>query len=566
MKSRVLSAYRVIDRRIDPELLAIMLLPISLLILDSRWAYSPLGFIDGWVYNAYFRDLPQILKDFPLLYYGTRLPWIIPGYVIYHFFPPLIANGVLHLLVYTVNTVSLYLIVRMVFNRRIAFVAALLMGSYSYFLTSIGWDYIDAVLLAYFLLALLCLTWSARSGYLGIGLAGIACAACIYTNLYAVLLVPPLVVYFFFQRDRRHNLMLSGLVFGLGMAVLTVILGLVNMVMGGEFLFFMPSVVVAGDASKVILSDPVLYWMIHASWLAFPLTGLITSIIFLLRRKVWLAARENRCIVLFPALLIFACCLFLSNLVIGRPVPFEFPYYTSLLIPLVFLAFSAQLFIYTQDATDSAWWGIAIAAAVILVLPYGLNALGDQGFPYWKIIPILPGLLCCLGAFIVFTRDASITTKMVFFFALVSLANFTIYPDRLLPFTTHNTVDGFNAVDISFAAMKNVDAHNGLYIWYRFNDPLRPVYVSAAIMPIMIADGRVSDNFPELTSQRLGFYKPLRAGNKMAIFSTDPDALVKARTTLIQNGLDARLIRVVSIHEGTIQFTITLVELTTLLL
>ena len=44
--------------------------------------YNPFGTIDPWLYTALWTNFDQIYDAFPGTYYVSRVPWIVPGYVL----------------------------------------------------------------------------------------------------------------------------------------------------------------------------------------------------------------------------------------------------------------------------------------------------------------------------------------------------------------------------------------------------------------------------------------------------------------------------------------------------
>jgi hypothetical protein len=50
------------------------------------WTKAPLynhfGTIDPWLYTALWTNFDQIYDSFPRTYYISRVPWIVPGYVL----------------------------------------------------------------------------------------------------------------------------------------------------------------------------------------------------------------------------------------------------------------------------------------------------------------------------------------------------------------------------------------------------------------------------------------------------------------------------------------------------
>jgi hypothetical protein len=95
------------------------------------WVYSQSDYIDAWVYHGFFRHLETYAGGmFPRTYYGSRLGWIVPGYVAYHLFSPRIATVVLHLTFYSVAVSSVYLIARRISNASSALFCAVAFGLY----------------------------------------------------------------------------------------------------------------------------------------------------------------------------------------------------------------------------------------------------------------------------------------------------------------------------------------------------------------------------------------------------------------------------------------------------
>src|SRR5246127_2027628 len=119
----------------DSGVLLIAALPWAILRFDSSWLFaystSSFGFIDPFIYFGYFLDLTQHLRTFKGAYFSTRLTWTVPGAIVYHVFSPLHAAYVLHLALFYLATLSLYVILQITVSRRAALVAAILMGCHS---------------------------------------------------------------------------------------------------------------------------------------------------------------------------------------------------------------------------------------------------------------------------------------------------------------------------------------------------------------------------------------------------------------------------------------------------
>src|SRR4029078_11350183 len=98
-------------------------IPIAMSIVNSDWLYTSIGFIDPWVNVGYFLHYSD--PEFGAGYYkGARLSWIIPGFIAYHVFQPVVANYVLHMGCLILSVLFLYLTVARLFGKAIAFAIA----------------------------------------------------------------------------------------------------------------------------------------------------------------------------------------------------------------------------------------------------------------------------------------------------------------------------------------------------------------------------------------------------------------------------------------------------------
>src|SRR5579872_5636379 len=109
------------NERIVPYVIAVILLPLLVLWRQDNALYSPLRHTDPWFYLGYFRNLVNFKRDlFPGFYYGSRLAWILPGYLVHSLFSPVIANWIMHLAVQSVATLSFFSILSMTAGLRSA--------------------------------------------------------------------------------------------------------------------------------------------------------------------------------------------------------------------------------------------------------------------------------------------------------------------------------------------------------------------------------------------------------------------------------------------------------------
>src|ERR1035437_6603962 len=172
---------------------AILLLPLVTVWRHDDPLFSPLWYSDTWFYLGYFRDLVSFKRDlFPGFYYGSRLSWILPGYLAHRILPPLFANAVLHLGVHTVATLSLFRILRSTAGVRAAFLTAVLFSAYPWYWCATGWDYPSGPGIAYLLLGMACLTAAAEmpSRRWPLTLAGMSLAGAVISQLFLAAFLP----------------------------------------------------------------------------------------------------------------------------------------------------------------------------------------------------------------------------------------------------------------------------------------------------------------------------------------------------------------------------------------
>lgn len=328
----------------------LIVMPLIMALFSREWLYTEIGYLDPW-YNVgfflFYHD-PTFLADH---YKLQRLPWILPGWLLYHVFGPLIGNFVLHVGVLVVSTVFVYLTLARLVARQSAFLVAAFLTVYIPFHGAGGWDYQAAGSAAYYAVTLYLIVRAAQAEdpRNHVVAAGVAYAAALFTTIQLVNLLPALVALYFVAgaQSRTRSGLRTVLVYGLlGFVGLTVALCVVNMAVGRGPLFFWPLL-------KIVLervADPTGQkpWLLPWSAFFVPPSGFINLV--------------------FPAVTLMASLLrLLSSLAGSRRLG---PVRTWLLGQYVFLGL---LWILWQQLGHTALWpGIF---AHILIIPAFL-ALG----------------------------------------------------------------------------------------------------------------------------------------------------------------------------------------------
>jgi len=561
-------------RRIDLALLPILALPLVILKLDDSWlfAYSEQGFIDPWVYFGYFLDLPRHLQTFRGGYFAGRLPWIVPGFLAYRFFPPARAAYGLHVVFYWVAVVSLYLILKNTVSRRAALLTALLMGCHSYFLWAIGWDYVDGAAITYVLSTLCVLTYAAKAERprRWLLLSGAVFGAAIYCQFFLITFAPLFALYYHFAKgEYGRNPLASGIrAFAQGFLALTLVFVVVNLVFKAAPLFFI--VPALSRAAKFVgfgnrWLDPSYKWVASATWLLFPALVLLGAFLFV----NWRPPRPTRhggFRLFWQLYFMLSALIMLLWQVLGQPV-LQLPFYTSLLIPGMFLALGAQFAAILEGFSRRQFAVLCGGAAIILLLPFVVPlqsrfiaaaqqhrwlwpaVLGTAGVAlivrrvrYTRAIAVL--LLCAAGA----ALSATTGTRT------------WAHPGKVDDPTLRK--QAFLAIVDSVRAVQEIDPTDHLFFWYDLQARLGPLHRSVA-SSFMWSHRLVSERFPLLGAQaETSDLKPKvpLPHTRIAILTLDEDALRKAEQSLRQVGLTARFIGQRGIREGPISWNMILIE------
>ena len=357
-------------------LAAVLLLPLLVLWRQDNTLFTGSGYIDPWVYFGFFRNLIEFKRNlFPGSSYGSRLAWILPGAAVHTLFSPVAANCILHLGVFTVATVSLFLTLKWVAGPRRAFLAAMLFSVNPSLWCATGWDYPNGAAIAYCLLTMALLTWAALAPARRWALlaAGMALAALVYVDLYWVALAPLLPLYYTGLTRAWHrtpivrSFVALCLWFGAGCVTTTVALGAVNYLLDGHFFFYAPSVLefLHRAGSRAPWSQGLWVNNAPAPWLWFAILAAATSLVVLASRLLTRASRGNAAPLLFSAQFLCALVWMTFCQVRGNPM-LGVSYRASDLLPFAFLAIGAWFWPGVEAGRPRTYLAICCTAALAL--------------------------------------------------------------------------------------------------------------------------------------------------------------------------------------------------------
>jgi hypothetical protein len=462
----------------DPFLWVIACLPALVVSYDSNAIYTKPGTIDPWVYYGFFRHLVTFKRDwFPATYYGSRLSWILPGYLLNQLFSPVVANGLLHLSVYYTAVFSFFFLLKNAVDRRTALIGTLLFGFYPYFWAAAGWDYADGAGIAGFLLTMLLLTHGAkdsrRYGYLAA--AGAAYAAVIYSNLAWGMFSPLLFLHYAVANRIGRGAKLTQTVkeviigAGAGFALVTIVLCLVNHHLDGTYWFYAPSVGFAAHSTGANNQwrKPLSSWIGGATWLALPAAVLMITVGFAVLQRRTFFKRSNFVSVLFVLQFWLAAAILLLMDVRGNSL-LGTTYYASYLIPFTFLAIGAQC-IRVPKLTDARFIGVVGLALVVLDFHWwGLAPRVWSGMHLTVFLPFWCGLFVISLLAIRFGRTIGVlglltSAGILYSYVYVAFRGFGVGDTR------NQSVEIFKRIDNGMGAVEKAwqsRPFTALRFWY----------------------------------------------------------------------------------------------------
>lgn len=423
-------------------------LPLILTLALPDWMYSQIDYIDAWVYHGFFRHMETYSATmFPGTYYGSRLGWIVPGFVSYHLFQPVIANIVLHVVFYGIAVGSLYAIVRRVAGASNALFTACAFGLYLPAVRSLGSDYVDGAVITYALLAAAVGSRGVERQQLGLTFAsGMATGAMMHSNIGAAFMLPSIVIWLVpSQRElwRSTSLRRHAATWTLGIVACTILLSIVSLAAGGRWDFFLQSV---RWMQEIGLQNPWdvtgMSWVGLSPWVFLPAATLVASVIVLARATEWRVEQLRAFGAVAVLALVFAAWDFL-----GPGALLYYPSYASWLIPWTFVVIGGVLVpIITSARKDSAALLITI---VILAM--------SLSWPHYTRLPWtgLASLVFVIAAVsIAGLSRGSMTARLLIAVAIALVHGALSRTASFAPVT--DRADAFRAID---RGVRLIDSH-----------------------------------------------------------------------------------------------------------
>jgi hypothetical protein len=535
----------------------LLILPVLLAIVNPNWLYSRAGYIDPWFYFGYFQHLGALKTSFRDLYYGSRLPWVLPGHLAYRYLSPVLANYVLHFGFYYAATFSVYSLLKRAVGRKNALLGAILFGTHSAFLVAIGWDYVDGAGITYNLLALASVARATepRSRRFWLTLAGAAASAMVYTNLFLVVFLPfHMSFVLLVTRPQSSRRLLLLIVDGMqwliyGSALVTVLLGTINYVLDGNFWFYTPSL----TAFFRLASKPNPWrvegveWVMRAYWLGVPAAVAVASVVYVLRRFWRKTMKWGDFRLFFVVQYLAAASVMVVWYSLGG-VGLQLPYYASYLIPSMFLAVASMTGIPEDQLRPRVYWSAIFATVAIFAFSIWLAgssvtyALASTGFVTLIAVPALG-----LAASVIFPER--------WYSLLIALLGLFVYQiayldDRLQP-ARHSWE---RIVKGAQACWPYVES-GPTYFWYDQNEPFGGEFT--AINSIYLwGFSYIGPKFPALEVPTR-----LHSGATVVLLSSSDLAVETAKRVLNEHHLEGRAVNTTRIGQAPALYNLTFFNL-----
>lgn len=467
---------------------------LAILRLVDTQIYTEPWTIDPWLYTALMTNFGFTYYWFHTTYYAARLPLIIPGVFLNSFLSPEHAYVALHVTLFLLGGVFLYLLVRSLFGTRTALFVYPAYLTNAIYVNSHTWDYVDGAVITFLSGGLYFIVSSIGGGSrVRLALAGFFFAAAATTNLFATLLVLGGILVYLYGRwasNRQlavRNLAVGAAWFSLGCALLLGVCGWFARSHGGRFLFFMPSINALGQLSTQSFKLPTYSWIwAEPRLLVPPFVAALVAIAWQRR------GRGRSTIGLALTVVALGLFLVLATWEFTRSGTFlQLPYYFSMLYPFYLVGLATGVFAVlglgtTRDQPPIAAMAALglLAGAAPLVAIYGVN-----GNDFWgrrgSIITLIAMGATLVGVFAVRSaprlRRSLVLAPLVASLALASVnyasdSSATTYGD----FETHNSSLA-DADEVFAIGMQLIDfMRRG-----RFQDTLPGFWYDAAADPAL---------------------------------------------------------------------------------
>jgi hypothetical protein len=482
---------------------AILLLPLLALWHHDDALFSPLWQSDPWFYLGYFRDLVNFKRDlFPGFYYGSRLSWILPGYLAHWILPPLFANAVLHLGVHTVATASLFRILRSTAGVRAAFLTAILFSANPWFWCATGWDHVTGAAIAYLLLGMACLAAAVEMPSRGwpLTLAGMSLAGAVIAHLFLAAFVPLVLLHYAGMVWERRAPLKPTLIraaprLAVGFLAATVPLCAINgFLIDGNFWFWSPSFRTASAVMQNYIW-PESIWREHqlVPWLWLPIACAAVAVVSVCRWRSAVRLRDFAGLMASVQLLL--AIVFMAAMQLRGITLLGHYYYACYLFPFGFLVIGNS-FWRAAEKMQGRLYAVACAAALVLTAAawYDPASHPAPGEPAW----LAAGFGALAVSLALRKRPAGTFLAIAGFVVLM----FAAYDGSIYFAPLHATREQYSRVMNARARIEQRRGDSSILFWYDKQEPAYHEYY-ALNATYMAEFARIGEHFPSGCPERV---------------------------------------------------------------
>lgn len=526
-------------------------------------------YIDNWIYFGYFLNLKSHLNAFRDTYYGARLPWIVPGFLVHQIFPPLIAALVLHLGYYLTSLVSVYLILKRTINSRVGLFCAILLGSYGFFIVTYSTDYVDGAAITYFCLTLLMLVPKRGSHFDGLrfSFAGLFFGCMIFTQMFLVTYLPLFLICYYYLHLKKKGItgfwsdVFFFLVGFLGCALLFC---LINYYLCGQFWFFVPNFKI----SQFLLKEnvwwaPLNQWINKAYWLIVPFVIFVGAFLGVFRKNNVKGGISNGFLIGYLVVMIIQMVI---DFVIKQPM-LSLYYYVCYMIAPMFLAMGTLISNVISQLSRKAFYLyiLLFCLAVLSMCYFSKNAEWVNG------LNLKIAILGAVAGFILIGLSSH-KIKLVGMGLVALLIPYLngivhklgVYKPKggSVPWEWTSRKNGVLSLVEAFKVVQKLDPAARARFWYNCTADSGRIFHTLCSCYLW-QYSMVSENFPGLSNYHN--YQPALQDRIFVMTPREENAIEQINTALASNGLTSKLLEEAFVNVGEFDFKITYIEVEKLL-
>jgi len=535
--------------------------------------YPPTGLLDSWIYTSYFIDWHDMVRRYGDLYYGTRVPYIAFGALLYKVFAPAAANFLLNATLTWLISYSIFRALRRFFQPIPCLLFALAMSINVALVQPVIWDYPDGPAIAYGFLGLwFCFAPPAWArGLLGVFLGGAFYACSGHTLMIMGLVIVPAVLAqaVWARREGLKRVILELIAIGAGAVSSTILFGFVSVAAGGSFLFFWPQINQArwtlSNGNYSNWQQPVATWLPHAYRLLTP-----AAVVFLAVFRFFLrGSRKTAGNAIVPAWTVFllGCAVLYAYFGIVKNALVLQVFYSGvfLLVPtflfLGFLYCESWQQLNAKQTGRLAVWTVVFLFIVLEAGPYILKQVMAQRI--WPFLYL--AVLCALVAVgLLLARNRALAASMALSLCLLVVAELPALADTSIAiesfpgaFSKQQSDAYAIALDvrqmISFAGDSRT-----IRFWFDKDEKDLPLFDSLASLYLWGSPSETGTLIQGTEGQRRQATMP---GELLVILSSDPKRIENDRSLLTKYGVRFEQRGMVRVTRGAYNFFVALLAI-----